>query len=90
MNPKQQARLGLFHLEEAILDVLSVEEPLEPSPISTRIGIRSLTDASSTLAYAIVHGVLVKLKEEGRVDRVGNNQGWKLTERQRNERNGMQ
>ncbi len=53
MNPKQQARLGLFHLEEAILDVLSVEEPLEPSPISTRIGIRSLTDASLTLAYAI-------------------------------------
>ena len=23
MNPKQQARLGLFYLEEAILDILS-------------------------------------------------------------------
>ena len=86
MNPKQQARLGLFHLEEAILDILC-EESLIPSDISRNIGIRSLTEQEPqyTTAYGIVHGVLIKLKEEGRVERCDDTR-WKLTEREREER----
>lgn len=39
MNPKQQARLGLFYLQEAILDILFYGET-RPEIISKHIGIR--------------------------------------------------
>ena len=60
MNPRQQARLGLFYLEEAILDILSDGEA-RPEIISKRVGIRSLTDERHTTSYSIVTGILVKL-----------------------------
>ena len=84
MNPKQQARLGLFYLEESILDILSDGEA-RPEIISKRVGIRSLTDERHTTSYSIVTGILVKLKQEGRVERCDDAR-WKLTEREREER----
>ena len=39
MTPKQMGRLGLFHIEEAIIEVLSQEpEGLRPAEISRRKG----------------------------------------------------
>lgn len=71
MTPKQMGRLGLFHIEEAILEVLSEEpEGLKPGEISKRIGIDAHSDQRMTRSYAIVHGTLVKLKSEGAVQRV--------------------
>ena len=84
MNPKQQARLGLFYLEEAILDILSDGEA-RPEIISKHIGIRSLTDERHSTSYSIVIGILVKLKEEERVERCDDAR-WQLTEREREER----
>ena len=84
MNPKQQARLGLFYLEESILDILSDGEA-RPEIISKRVGIRSLTDERHTTSYSIVTGILVKLKQKGRVERCDDAR-WKLTEREREER----
>lgn len=71
MTPKQMGRLGLFHIEEAIIEVLSQEpEGLRPGEISNRIGIGSYSDERMTRSYAIVHGTLVKLKMEGVTQRV--------------------
>ena len=89
MTARQQTALGLFHLEESILDVLSLEGQLEPGQISDRIGIRRLIDERHNTHYGIVQGVLVKLKEEGRVERCENSD-WKLSDRERSERDSIQ
>lgn len=78
MTTKQMARLGLFYIEEAILEVLEAEsEPLDGPEISRRVGIESCSDPDRKLenAHAVVHGVLVKLLREERVDRVLKQQG---------------
>ena len=86
MTPKQMGRLGLFHIEEAILEVLSEElEGLTPSRISIRIGILGYSDPGLSLRYAIVHGALVQLKRQELIERVRLDNGeetsrWKLTE----------
>ena len=89
MTARQRAALGLFHLEEVVLDVLSIAGPLEPGQISDHIGIRRLIDEKHNTHYGIVQGVLIKLKEEGRVERCENSD-WKLTERERLERDNIQ
>lgn len=71
MTPKQMGRLGLFHIEEAILEVLSEEpEGLKPGEISNRIGIGPYFDQRMSHSYGVVHGILVKLKAEGLAQRV--------------------
>ena len=80
-NPKQMARLGVFYIQEAILSILKAEtEPLLPSEISGKIGIIP-PDDEPTLKFAIVDGVLAKLQNEGRVEKVENKR-WKLAESQ--------
>ena len=80
MTPKQMGRLGLFHIEEAILEVLSQEpEGLRPAQISRRIGIIGHNDPDLALRYAVVWGALIELREKGLVER-GENQCWKLTD----------
>ena len=80
MTPKQMGRLGLFHIEEAILEVLSEEpEGLTPANISKRIGIYGHPDAELALTYAIAHGTLVELEQKGFVERSDSSR-WKLTE----------
>ena len=80
MTPKQMGRLGLFHIEEAVLEVL-LEEPegLMPAEISKRIGIRGYPDSDLSLTYAIVHGVLIQLKIKELVEKLETGH-WKLTE----------
>ena len=82
MTPKQMGRLGLFHIGEAILEVLS-EKPngLRPEHISKAIGIRKYTDERFNQSYAIVNAVLIKLKEEGYVERCEGPE-WKLIKHQ--------
>ena len=80
MTPKQMGRLGLFHIEEAILEVLSEEpEGLTPANISGGIGIRGYDDPGLSLKYAIVHGALIQLKRKGIVEKLETGH-WKLTE----------
>ena len=87
MTPKQLARLGIFHIEEAILEVLfqATDEYTLAADISRKIGIAQSYDQYSW----IVAPILDKLAEEGRVEpRIVGTQkrGWKLTDRERNRR----
>ena len=80
-NPRQMARLGVFYIQEAILDILEAEtELLQPSEISRKIGIIP-PDEGPALRFAIVHGALAKLQNEGLVEKV-ENIGWRLAENQ--------
>ena len=67
-RPKQFARIGIFYLEEAILDVLydasQKNERLDSTQISGRIGI------PHEVAEIIVKAILQKLEKEDRVSPV--------------------
>ncbi len=93
IRPRQHARLGMFYLEESVLDVLLESkyegECIGAAEISRRSGIfRSRGDVDA-MNDAIVHGILVKLHEENRVQRckqTNNRGGWKLTDKEFTER----
>ena len=69
MTPKQQARLGVFHIEEAILEVLEqASEGLEPEGVSAILGISD---------YLSIQGILTKLQREGSVEVIRGNR-WKI------------
>lgn len=85
IRPKQLSRIGEFHLQEAVLDVLFQAYPddvaLNPAEISRRAGIYRESGAAG-MNDAIVHGVLNQLAEHGRVERVEPNvrgRGWRLS-----------
>lgn len=88
IRPKQHARMGMFYLEEAVLDVLLEaayeEECLGAAAISRRAGIFRDRGEVNIMNDAIAHGVLVKLSDEGRVERctqAGTSAGgWKITD----------
>ena len=63
-------QLGLFHIEEAILKVLS-EKPggLRPAEISRRIGISGYDDIDLALRYVVAWGALIQLKNRGLVEK---------------------
>ena len=96
--PKQHARIGMFHLEEAVLDVLLEAkhegECIGLSEISRRAGIfrdrgEGIVSESGMINDAIATGVLVKLGIESRVQRcpqtrAGHQRGWELTDREFN------
>ena len=65
--PKAFARLGVAHLEAAVLEVMG-DGPLEAWEISKRLGIPAYAERNQG-HYAIVHGILQKLQAEGRVER---------------------
>ena len=76
--PKVFARMGIAHLEIAVLEVMG-DEPLKASEISKRLGIPAYAEHNQW-NYAIVHGILRKLQAEGRVERYPNHvvsQRWK-------------
>lgn len=80
MTPKQMGRLGLFHIEEAILEVLSEKpEGLKPADISRCIGIYGHPEAELSLTYAIAHGTLIELEQKGSVEKTEDSR-WRLTE----------
>lgn len=86
VRPKQHARIGIFHLEEAVLDVLLEQKHekrcIGPAQISRLAGIFRERGIDNIMNDAIVTGVLVKLQTEGRVDRCKQSNGkggWELT-----------
>lgn len=87
IRPKQLARLGEFHLEEAILDVLletkHENECIGAAEISRRAGIFRDRGKHDIINDAVTTGMLVKLNEHGKVDRCkqsGGRGGWELTD----------
>jgi hypothetical protein len=97
IRPKQLARLGEFHLEEAVLDVLlnakHEDECLGAAAISRRAGIfREGGGGGGNVAAmndAIVTGLMIKLFNAGKVERCEQTPGrggWQLTDDEFNRR----
>lgn len=94
VRPKQLARMGEFHLEEAVLDVLLEAahegECIGAAEISRRAGIFRDPDTKEDGGVAsgndwIAGGLLIKLRKAGRVERCEQTQkkgGWKLTDKE--------
>ena len=87
LRPKQFARIGEFHLEEAILDVLLEAKHesrcLGPSDISKRAGIYRDRGKIDAMNDAIVTGMLMKLHEQDKVRQCTQDNdrgGWELTD----------
>ena len=87
IRPKQLARSGEFHLEEAILDVLlearHENECLGAAEISRRAGIFRERGIENIMNDAIATGMLVKLRDQGKVQRCeqpSKRGGWELTD----------
>ena len=86
LRPKQFARIGEFHLEEAILDVLleakHENKCIGAADISKQAGIFRERGTEDIMNDAIVTGMLVKLSDEGRVIRCkqpNGRGGWELS-----------
>lgn len=92
IRPKQLARLGEFHLEEAVMDVLleaaHEEQCIGAAEISQRAGIFRDPDTKEDGGVAsgndwIVGGLLIKLRKSGKVERceqANGRGGWKLSD----------
>ncbi len=89
IRPKQHARMGMFHLEEAVLDILLEAKHegdcIGAAEISRRAGIFRDRGDVNIMNDAIATGVLVKLHDEGRVARCQQTRspnlgGWELTD----------
>ena len=98
IRPKQLSRIGEFHLQEALLDVLCDAYPkgfgVGAAEISRRAGIYR-EPGIMNMNDAIVHGLLNLLYDEGKVERAPQappptgsepRGGWKLTEKEYNRR----
>ena len=85
---KQLTRIGVFHIEEAILDTLfqADEEYMRAVDISRNCGLFESWNGSSW----IVTGTLYKLEKDERAEARrgpgGQRSGWKLTTREKNRR----
>ena len=93
IRPKQHARLGVFYLEESVLDVLLETkyegECIGAAEISRRAGIFRSRGNTDVMNDAIVHGILVKLADGDRVQRCtqrNNRGGWEMTDKEFAER----
>ena len=65
--PKAFARIGVAHLEAAVLEVMG-DGPLEAWDISKRLGLSAYAEQNQWRC-TIVHAILGKLQAEGRVER---------------------
>ena len=89
MTPREKARIGLTHLEEAILDTLfrAGDTYISPTDISHKTGVLPSYDYGNPTR--IVRQLLEKMECDGRVepreDRGGNNRDWRLTSQERND-----
>lgn len=88
IRPRQLARIGEFHLHEAVLDVLCAAHPegwgIGAAEIGRRAGIYRATGVIQ-LNDAIVSGLLNDLYEQGRVEQAEQENGrggWRLTARE--------
>ena len=83
LEPEQLARIGIFYLEEAVLDVLFEakykQEWLQPADICERADMTYVLFEKGDIAY----GVLAKLEAEGRIEHSqATRQKWQLTEKE--------
>lgn len=72
MTPKQLVRIGVCHIEEAILEVLfgKGDKYVERGKIAQKLGLKD-TWGNSTIwgnPIGIVYSILHKLEEDGRVE----------------------
>ena len=88
------ARLGEFHLQEAVLEVLTESHPngfgIGAAEVGRRAGIYRDTGAAQ-MNDAIVTGILNQLHEQGKVERADQENergGWRLVEREFERRRG--
>ena len=87
MTAKQLTRVGVFHIEEAILDTLfqANDTYVRAADIARDLGIKSWDEGNW-----IVSAILYKLDEDGRVEARRNAReertGWKLTTLEKNRR----
>lgn len=86
IRPKQLTRIGEFHLQEALLDVLCDAYPegygLGAAEISRRTGIYRERGPAMNMNDAIVHGLLNQAHHQGKVERraqPNDKGGWILT-----------
>ncbi|MDE2815414.1 MAG: hypothetical protein OXK81_01785 [Chloroflexota bacterium] len=88
MKAEEHAKVGVYHLEKAILIVLQEakrnnEECIGPGKISERAGIfRVRTENFKSMSDAITTGILSKLLDAGKAERCTQNNGrggWRLT-----------
>jgi repressor of nif and glnA expression len=83
LEPEQLARIGMFYLEEAILDLLfEAERGLGPTEISRGVGTLL---PGGNFKDAIVAGFLAMLEHRGLVEHVGYGD-WRLSEIEREKR----
>ena len=88
MTAKQLTRIGVFHIEEAILETLfqADEEYTRAVDISRNCGLFQSWEGSGW----VVAATLNKLEEDGRAEARrgsdGQRSGWKLTTRESNRR----
>ena len=88
MDPKQLTRIGIFYLEEAILEVLleTKDVYVKQVDIIKKIGVHERWKDSGWL----VAGILNKLEAENRLhakrSQTGRAQGWQLTDTEYNKR----
>lgn len=83
IRPKQLARIGEFHLREAVLDVLFEAHPkgIGPSKISKQAGIyRDGGKNNDKMKDAITAGILNQLEEQDKVKHIKKDRVWKLSE----------
>ena len=80
-NPKQLARIGIFYIEEAILEVLfeAIDAPdgsfVRAIDIALKIGVKHGLNENW-----LVSDILKKLEADGRVEQREARGPWKLTE----------
>ena len=84
MSPQKFARLGMFCLKEAVLDILEQpehrEQGLKPGEISRILGIQSLSNSDRGMAYPVVTGILWQLQDEETVRQEEIYGPWRLAE----------
>lgn len=93
IRPRQLSRMGMFYLQEAVLDVLyehyNEGYGIGAAEISRRAGIYRERGVADVLNDAIVWGLLNSLHDEGKVERIEQESGrggWRLTEAEFNQR----
>ena len=93
---EMHARVGMFHLEEAVLDVLAdarSDEPcLGPAEISRRARIFRKSQFDDRMHDAITAGILNKLFDDDRVEHCNQEsgrQGWKITDNEHRRRQSI-
>lgn len=82
ISPQKSARLGIFCLREAVLEILEQPENreigLKAGEISNILGIQSLSTPDRGMAYPVVTGILWQLKKEDYVTQDETYGPWKL------------